>query len=107
MSIFSKLASTACGKVTAFCQIRADLKLCNDKGTMYSPFAQFHLNIFEPFFFSPAAESSSAADNDPPSTDSDLLLMDQAHDEYEQKGELRMVSKGAFAGVTVWKVPQF
>ena len=74
-----------------------DLKLCNDKGTMYSPFAQFHLNIFEPFFFSPAAESSS--DNDPPSTDSedhaappDLLLMDQAHDEYEQKQELRKVS---------------
>ena len=65
---------------------------------MYSPFAQFHLNIFEPFFLSP--ESSS--DNDPPSTDNedhaalpDPLLM-YMHDEDEQKqdlsGDVRKVS---------------
>ena len=78
------------------CQL--DLKLCNDKGTMYSPFAQFHLNIFEPFFLSP--ETSS--DNDPPSTDSedhaappDLLPMDQqAHDQeyHEQKQDIGKAS---------------
>ena len=57
---------------------------------MYSPFAQFHLNIFEPFFLSP-----ESTDNEDHAALPDPLLM-YMHDEDEQmqdlSGDVRKVS---------------